>query len=344
MTGKDVARMALELMYPPRIPVALIAGGEWYVHSAGRTFHEILLNPEKLADVFLRAYKLIGHDLIWLGAGMLNYPCHFLGCPIIDHSSSSPVLTGPAIRSLEDMRSLSSKLSLTYSKFEIMVKAYDRVADEIGDETLILFTQWGPFTTAGRVLGVEKLMMALIEDPDRVMELLQLTTEINWFLSCKVMAHPKVAGLNFSEPLASGDLLSPSHFRQFVAPFLGDLIRRTRETQRYAMIHICGNSTPILNEIVKINPHAFSLEEKVNLRYAKEVLGGKICVTGNLSPTGLFLKGRPAQIVEEAKVCLRAWGEDPGYILSVGCDFPKEVPFENIKALMSMKEKRNGER
>jgi uroporphyrinogen decarboxylase len=181
------------------------------------------INVEKLADVFLRAYKLIGHDLMWLGAGMLNYPCHFLGCPIIDHSSSSPVLTGPAVGSLEDLRSLSNQLGLVDSKFQIMVKAYHRVADEIGDEILLLFTQWGPFTTAGRVLGVEKLMMALLENPDGVMELLHLTTEINWALSRKVMSHPKIAGLNFSEPLASGNLLSPSHFRQFVAPFWGTL-------------------------------------------------------------------------------------------------------------------------
>ena len=35
--------------------------------------------------------------------------------------------------------------------------------------------------------------------------------------------------------------------------------------------------------------------------------------------------------------CLEAWGNDPGFILTVGCDFPKEVPFENVKALMSLK-------
>ena len=35
--------------------------------------------------------------------------------------------------------------------------------------------------------------------------------------------------------------------------------------------------------------------------------------------------------------CLEAWGYDPGFILTVGCDFPKEVPFENVKALMSLK-------
>ncbi len=43
MTGKDIARMALELVSPPRVPVTLIAGGEWYVHSAGRAENKIFV-------------------------------------------------------------------------------------------------------------------------------------------------------------------------------------------------------------------------------------------------------------------------------------------------------------
>jgi uroporphyrinogen decarboxylase len=337
MTNKDVARMAIELVRPPRIPVTLIAGGEWYVHSAGQTFHELTTSPEKLADVFVRAFRVVGHDLMWIGAGLLNYPAHFLGCPIEDFSSSSPVLTGPAITSLEELDSLSEDLVSSHPKMEIMVKAHHLIADEIGDETLILLTQWGPFTTAGRILGIEKLMMALVEDPGRVTELITLTTEINWAVSQRVMAHPKIAGVNFSEPLASGDMISPLLFKKFVSPFLKELVSRTRNAERYSMIHICGNSTPLLNEILEIRPHAMSLEEKVDLRKAKEVLAGKICVAGNLSPTGVFLSGRPEHVIEEAKACLEAWGSDPGYILTVGCDFPKEVPLENVQALMSMK-------
>ncbi len=338
MTGKDIARMALELLRPPRVPVTLIAGGEWYVHSAGRTFRELMTSSEDLADVFIQAFKVVGHDLMWIGAGLLNYPAHFLGCPIEDNSSSSPVLTGPAIKSLGELDSLSGDLVSSHPKMEIILKAHHLIADEIGDEALLLLTQWGPFTTAGRVLGIENLMMALVEDPDGITELMRLTTEINWAISERVMAHPKIAGANFSEPLASADMISAISFKQFVSPFLRELVSRTRNAKKYSMLHICGNSTPLLSEILEIRPHALSLEEKVNLRKAKGVLGGKICVAGNLSPTGVFLSGRAEDVIEEAKACLKAWGNDPGYILTVGCDFPREVPLENVKALMSMKQ------
>ena len=84
-------------------------------------------------------------------------------------------------------------------------------------------------------------------------------------------------------------------------------------------------------------PHAFSLESKVDLTVAKEVLGGRICVAGNVSPTAAFLTGSPDEVLAEAGKCLEIWGVDPGYILTVGCDFPKKVPLRNIKALMSLK-------
>jgi len=79
------------------------------------------------------------------------------------------------------------------------------------------------------------------------------------------------------------------------------------------MVHICGNSTPLLNEILEIRPHALSLEEKVNLRKAKEVLGGKICIAGNVSPTGVFLSAADRSTL--LKRLRRVW--KPGEMIRV---------------------------
>ena len=77
MSGRDVARMALELKESPRVPVTVIGGGACYVHMAGKPFEEIKNDPEKIADVFIQAYKKIGHDLLWTGSNFINYPIHF---------------------------------------------------------------------------------------------------------------------------------------------------------------------------------------------------------------------------------------------------------------------------
>jgi hypothetical protein len=102
VSGREIAQMAFELKEPPRLPVTLIGGGSWMVHLAGKTFAEIKENPEASAKVFMEAFELIGHDLIWMGSGGANYPIHFLGCPIKDDSSDPTILLGTVINSLRE--------------------------------------------------------------------------------------------------------------------------------------------------------------------------------------------------------------------------------------------------
>jgi uroporphyrinogen decarboxylase len=338
MTGREVARLALELKESSRVPVTVIGGGACYMHMLGKTFEEIKDDPEKISDVFIQAYRKIGHDLLWTGSNFINYPIHFLGCPIKDDSSDSPVLLGTVIESIEDRHSLDIEKVLKNPVMQGIISSHHLVADEIGQETLLMATLWGPMSTASRIMGTEQLMMALLTDPESLLELIQFSAELTWSLAERVMDHPDIRGINFAEPVASGDLISPDYFNKFAKPFLQELVGRARAKGKYSMIHVCGDTSKILKDILDIGPNCFSLESKVDLGTAKSVLGGHVCIAGNVSPTGAFLSGKPAEVIAEAKACIDAWGNVGGYILTLGCDFPKNVPLENIMALMSLKE------
>ena len=103
MTGREVAQMAFDLKEPPRVPVTLIGGGAWIVNFAGETFAGIKENPEKIADVFVQGFRKIGHDVFWTGSNFINYPIHFLGCPIEDGTSDGPALVGTVIQHLDEL-------------------------------------------------------------------------------------------------------------------------------------------------------------------------------------------------------------------------------------------------
>lgn len=337
MTGREIARMAFEGKKPARVPVTLIGGGAWAVHRAGKTFGAIKNDPRQIADVFIQFFNQFQNDLLWTGSNFLNYPVHFLGCPIKDDSSDSPALEGSVIRNLAEMEKLDMGRVLKNPTMRGIIRSHHLVADAIGKKTLIIPTQWAPFTVTARVLGVEATMMASIAEPDRLQRLIQFSTDLVWALLQPVLEHEDIAGANFSDPVASGDLISPPMFRKFAAPALRDLANRVKGKGKLTMVHICGNSMGILHDILDVKPHCFSLESKVDLKTAKEILGGKVCVAGNVSPTGAFLSGKAEEVLQEAKACLAAWGDDGGYILTVGCDFSKNVPPENMKALMSFK-------
>lgn len=338
MTGREVTQMAFELKEPPRLPVTLFAGGAWMVHWAGKTFAEIKEIPEMIADVFIRAFERVGHDFFFTGSNFVNYPFHFLGCPIQDDSSDPPALLGTVIKSLKEVDSLSIQRVMTNPTMQGIIRSQHLVAESIGKKTLAMTTQWAPLSCAARILGLEAVLTATIEDPESLLRLIDFSTELIWAMMEPALEHPDILGANFADPVASGDMISPQTFRRFAAPFLKELVKRVRDKGKYSMIHICGNTSKILQDLVDIRPNCFSLEKKVDLRRAKEALGGKVCVAGNVSPTGAFLNGRPEEVVAEAKDCVQAWGRGGGFILTLGCDFPKTVPLENILALMSMKQ------
>jgi len=338
MTGREVTQMAFELKEPPRLPVTLFAGGSWMVHWAGKTFAEIKEDPQMIADVFIRAFERVGHDFFFTGSNFVNYPFHFLGCPIQDDSSDPPALLGTVIKSLKEVDSLSIQRVMTNPTMQGIIRSQHMVAESIGKKTLAMTTQWAPLSCTARILGMEAVLTATIEDPESLLRLIDFSTELVWAMMEPALEHPDILGANFADPVASGDLISPQTFRRFAAPFLKELVKRVRDKGKYSMIHICGNTSKILQDVVDIRPNCFSLEKKVDLRQAKEALGGKVCVAGNVSPTGAFLNGRPEEVVAEAKDCVQAWGRGGGYILTLGCDFPKTVPLENILALMSMKQ------
>ena len=337
MNGKEIALMAMEQEKPPRIPVGLITGGEWYVNQAGKTFAELRNDPQALAKVFTDAYRKTGQDFIWTGAGILNYPIHFLGCPMEDESSDSPKLMGTVIKRLDELERLDIQRLTENPLMQGMIQYHRLVADEIGKECLIMSTQWGPFTVAARILGVEAMLMAAIENPEKLQELIQFSSDLCWAITEPVLEHPDIPCMNLSEPVASADVISPDLFRQFVKPILIELLDKAKAKGKSTSIHICGNSSPLLSDVLDINPTCFSIESKVDLKAAKKILGGKVCVLGNVSPTGNFLSGTPEDVIQEGKECIETWGDETGYMLTVGCDFPKKVPLENVMALMSLK-------
>ncbi len=337
MTGREIAQMAFDLKKPPRVPVTLIGGGAWAVHHAGKTFGQIKNDPKQIADVFIRFFNLFQNDLIWTGSNFLNYPVHFLGCPVKDDSADSPGLEGTVIQNLKEIDRLSIQKVLQNPTMQAIIRSHHLVADAIGKETMIVPTQWAPFTLTARVLGMEPLLIATIQEPERLSRLIRFSIELTWAILEPILEHPDIPGANFSDPVASGDVVSPSTFRKFSAPAIKELVARVKAKKKYSMVHICGNSTQVLKDLLEISPHCYSLENKVDLKTAREILGGKVCVAGNVSPTGAFLSGKPEQVQEEAKACLAAWGDGGGYILTVGCDFSKNVPPENMKALMSFR-------
>ncbi|MCX5907848.1 MAG: hypothetical protein NTY64_11875, partial [Deltaproteobacteria bacterium] len=177
-TGRERVRMALDLKKTPVVPVALVGGGAWAVRYAGKTFAGIKNDPREIADIFVRYCRLVGNSLLWTGSNFLNYPAHFLGCPIKDDSADYPALEGLVLKSLDELPRLSIDRVLKNPTMQSIIHSHHLVADAVGKETFVMPTQWAPFTLAARILGPEPILMASIDDPDRLLTLIRFSTDL----------------------------------------------------------------------------------------------------------------------------------------------------------------------
>lgn len=121
--------------------------------------------------------------------------------------------------------------------------------------------------------------------------------------------------------------------------FNRDLLHRniTYWKERYGvptMLHICGNTEPMLDDLAATGAAAMSLDHAVDLRRAKERFAGRMAVMGNIDPVSIMMRGGPDDVRRVAQKCFDDAGEGGGFIFGAGCAEPNGTPIENVRAMV----------
>ena len=91
---------------------------------------------------------------------------------------------------------------------------------------------------------------------------------------------------------AGPEMISPKMFRQFALPYEKRVAAVSHELGLPYILHICGNTTPILDDIIESGADGIELDYKTDVAKAHEVLKGNICFVGNIDPSGYLPLGR----------------------------------------------------
>ena len=98
------------------------------------------------------------------------------------------------------------------------------------------------------------------------------------------------------------------------------------------IIHICGDTTPILGKLAETGAACLSVDESVDLAEAKKIAGRKTAIFGNVSVNAL-LNLDEREIDERVKLCISKAGKH-GYIVSSSCGLHARTPRENLAAMV----------
>lgn len=188
----------------------------------------------------------------------------------------------------------------------------------------------GPFTLAGLMIGATEIATNTILNPHLVKSVLEFVQKtIIRYAQALVQAGADIIAI--LEPTAV--LLSPSQFEEFC----GRYIRRiaTHLDNVATILHICGDSSHLMEKMGETGVEGLSLDSLVNLPEAAQRVKDDIILVGNIDPVGVMVNMKPEKVKGETLKLLNEMRDFPNFILSTGCDLPPETPLENIDAFMA---------
>jgi MtaA/CmuA family methyltransferase len=196
-------------------------------------------------------------------------------------------------------------------------------------EVPVLSLVEGPFTNCARILGTEKMMRAVMKKRPMVERLLEKVGQLLAQFG-RALEERGIDGLIIADPVGSATMVSPVLYRQLVLPALQRFIKNLRVP---VILHVCGDSEPILDMMADTGARILSLDQCMDLSMAKQKVANRCGIGGNVDPINALLLGTVEDVRRATLKCLEQGGKK-GYVLMAGCAVPPRTPTENLKAMI----------
>ena len=334
MTSLDRVQMVLHGKIPDRIPICLLSFQN-AARFAGFTVQQYCCSGKRMAEAQLAYWEEFRHDIIDIENGVAAM-AEAVGCRVEYPQNEPPWVIKPAINSLDDIDKLPDIEPLRSPSLAELIKATEIISQKLGKSVCIRGeSDQGPFSLASEILGSKKFLMALLnpEQTDKVHKLLAYAED----QIIKLARAQIQAGSHYSmigDSIAGPDVCSPKMYRQYALPYERSLLARLSKEQIGMGIHICGNATAIVEDMVKTGSLYFELDYKIDRERVRRMTDGKVTIFGTIDPSSLLCKGTPQEIANKVQEDIAFLGQKGRYVLSPGCTLPYNTPFENVRALV----------
>jgi uroporphyrinogen decarboxylase len=191
------------------------------------------------------------------------------------------------------------------------------------------------------VRGWEEFFLDLVERPQWAHFLCRKFTDfyLEDYTRAAEMTHGRIDLYLLISDLAGqrGPLISVPMFREFVEPYLKEMIDRIHHLGGLVMYHSCGAVAPFIPELVRLGVDILDPIQPAGAAMQPERLkadfGCCLSFHGGIDVQDLLPRGTPAQVAAQARRYCDVLGAAGGYILAPAHFFQPDVPPGNILAM-----------
>jgi [methyl-Co(III) methanol-specific corrinoid protein]:coenzyme M methyltransferase len=198
-----------------------------------------------------------------------------------------------------------------------------------GAATPVICGVVGPFMLACQLRGLEAALFDIVLEPSRMRGLLETTTA--W--GCAFSRRAIEAGADviaIVDATSTGSILGAAQYAEHAQPFQSEVVRSIGGCGARAVLHICGDTSEILERMAGTRAKGISLDQCMDLATAKRRLGEGSALIGNVDPVGTLWLAGPKEVARSVTRCL-ADGVD---VVAPGCGLAPRTPLENVKAMV----------
>ncbi len=327
MTPRERVLAAMEGKTPDRLPFMPITM-MFAADNAGVSYRQYVTDFNVLVDAQLRVAEAYGVDYVSCISDPVREAAD-CGAAIryFDDTPPAPDDGDALLKDKKTLAGLKPPDPNGGGRMTDRLRAAALFKKRAGD---LLIEGWieGPCAEAADLRGINELMTDFYDDPEYVRDLFEFTTALGIeFARAQFEAGAELIGIGD----AAASLVGPKLYDEFVWPYEKRLVDGVRILGAKTRLHICGNTRPILAGMGRLNCDLVDLDWYSPMGEAREKMGPRQALLGNLDPVRAVRDGSPESIAAAIAECHRQAGFP--YIVGAGCEIPRGTPPENLLAL-----------
>ncbi len=317
----------------------------WMMRQAGRylpeymevrekagNFLNLCHNPQMAAEVTLQPVDIVGVDAAILFSDILVVP-NEMGMKLDFVKGEGPVFEKP-IKSEDDLDALiggeeaADKLTYVYDTIKI-------VKEKLPSDKAFIGFCGAPWTLATYMIegqgtktyNISKKMM--YSNPDLLHKILKKVTEVlKHYMEKQILAGVEVVQIFDSWASA----IEPAKYDEFSWQYMVEIAEYLKEKYPHVPVIMFPKAIPAFLDKVYGNFDVFGVDWGTPMALAKEKLGDRYVLQGNMEPCRLYSK-------EATKECVEALAnimKDGRHIFNLGHGILPDVPVENAKYFVKL--------
>lgn len=304
-------------------PILMQLAAQFY----NSTYEQFMTDYRVLVESNIRCMELIDHDAVGLISDPFRETSAFGGK--VQFSGNNNPVCEPIISDIHDLDHLKNPDVYKSERTFDRIRAAGYYKDFIGDEIPIIGWIEGPLAEAADLAGVNNILLKILMEPDfvkRLMDICVITARD--FARAQIEAGCLVIGMG--DAICSQ--IDPETYCSYVLPLHQEIFDFIHSQGAFIKLHICGNITQLLPHLALTGTDILDLDWMVDFKTAREQCGDEIMLCGNLDPVACIKE----QTTDRISDCSRKLiNEQKGtrFILSGGCEIPRDTPLENINAM-----------